>query len=504
MRTTLISFLSLGLLFAPSPESKASEAGWSGDLLREVLKGEGRAAQAGGPETARDKGTKVREIQSGLSGRAGETGGKSPVILKTYQLQHLRLGDNLRAQTTLQLLNKLLPKEATLRADTVTNSLHLLASPAAHSAVWDFLTSMDVKGSGESASSSELSPQLQKVLQEIERSKEGSARLSTEISELRRSVDQITRQKPEAVPQGTMRPQQWWLLGGGGAGLALVGGLLLRRSRKPRVMALTAAEQEQDMRLADTRPALHELLGSTKGLSVQQKQLHQEMLEAINAASIRMEAIYNEQDESSRRMSMILANQEQALVAAQSAMTETKERLLAENSAMLGRAHARFELTANKLETGIDRLGQQNEKVEALVTELHNTVSELDHTKDEMMALQAVLDRKSSELDETRHSLSTREQELTKEQAKLAALTLILEEGYHLRVPETNTYRSPSQQSEPPQDTDSNKPTPEAKAKDNKTDGHEAKTEPSDPKYPCNETMPGRTYQFLPPDHPET
>lgn len=105
-----------------------------------------------------------------------------------------------------------------------------------------------------------------------------------------------------------------------------------------------------------------------------------------------------------------------------------------ESETLIRKTGERIEASAALLDSKVERLDLQQQRVEALAGELQVTVRELDETKDELLALQGQLETKRSELDQTRERLGRREGELAHQQAKLAALTLILEGAENTQV----------------------------------------------------------------------
>ena len=378
----------------------AAEDNWSEELLGEVLKAR--------VTTAADQGTEAAAAREGI-------------VLRSYQPRHLRLGDEGRGRSALSLLSRLLPPGSSVKVDGASNTLHLLASPSAQAAAWDFLSTLDMPSEAKAVGKEDLSPTLQAVLSRLEATQGDNARITEELGRLREDIAGQRAETRQAFQQG----QAAWILPTALGGIVLAGGLwLIGKLRAPR----------REMKEARTTPSqvasTRELLvPESTGLSAQQKELQAEMLGVINAAAIRMEAWYNEQRQQKEQLSQVVALQENALRDARVAFTEARSQMLTENRTLLELAGSRLDRTAEKLEANVSNLSVQNDRVEALAGELHNTVRELDQTKDEIVRLQGILQNKDHELEETRTRLGRREGELTHQQAKLAALTLILEEG---------------------------------------------------------------------------
>lgn len=465
---------------------RAGENSWSADLLREVLETKGRA----NPQSS---GTTARNTDQGEG-----------LVLKSYQLRQLRLAETARGKSALALLTKLLPSGSSLKVDAQSNTLHLLASKAAHAAAWDFISTLDVPAESPGVTSQDLSPTLQELLRRLEQAQGGTARLAETVDRMQQEL----RQDREGRNEETRR-QVYWLWPGVG-GLALLLGLLAWKTKGAgRTGAHTVGSSEAGLSLA-----AHELLGTQAPGSRQQRELQQEMLGAINAAAIRMEAWYKEQQSQRDQLTQVVLGQELTLRQAQQAFSEAKDQLLNENRALLEKAGSRFESSAGRMEENLQQLGRQHERVEALAGELQSTVQELDQTKDEILRLQTILQQRGDELEKARERLNSRESELTHQQAKLAALTLILEEGAwpEGRLPE----RAAPPVTQRPSASDDD--TREEAGTGDQTGTRMPGNTLQGPSFPrdgrgasgteketlCKTTPPQPRYQFLPPNHPET
>jgi hypothetical protein len=112
-----------------------------------------------------------------------------------------------------------------------------------------------------------------------------------------------------------------------------------------------------------------------------------EMLGLLNEVAIKLQAQHNEQ--------------QKQLEDARQALVDERRQFINDAGTMVVQAVERVDATTS-------RLAKQQDKVTELVQELQNTVRELDETKD---------------------NLRNREIELEQERAKIAALSLLLEEG---------------------------------------------------------------------------
>jgi predicted nucleic acid-binding Zn-ribbon protein len=399
MSTPRVYVLFLVLLLMPlscrlPAEESRLQAGWSSVLLKEVL----------------DAGNPARRV-------TGQSAGEG-FVLRTYQLHHLRLGDPGRSRSALQLLQRLLPEGSSLRQDLPANSLHLLSSVTAHEAVWDFLSTVDVPSEATSVVAKDLSPELRKALEQLEELRAGNGRVSSQLENLRGELGTI-------AAGGQARSSQIILYVAIGVVVVVIASLLLgwRLRRELRTVSLAVREAP-----AEYPPQA--LQGLVQGSLVPvQRELQQEMMGVLNAAAIRMEAWYNEQRTRGEALELEARRQREDLALAQTALTGVREQLRSDHEELAERLGARIDASTGRLDENVRALGDQHQRVERLALELQTTVRELDQAKDQVLVLQRELEERRGDLDGTRERLSARESELVRQQAKLAALTLILEEG---------------------------------------------------------------------------
>jgi cell division protein ZapA (FtsZ GTPase activity inhibitor) len=382
-------------------------------------------------------------------------------VLRSYQLRNVRVGEPGRAKTALQLLNRLLPQGSSLKIDAPANCIHLLTTPSAHAAAWDFISAIDIAESSPAGvpEQAELGGEIRESLRRLS---EGSP----QSEKLLQAVDRLQQEMSSLSASSGRQRRQLLVILSIGAVLALGSGFVLVRRRPGR--------SAQDAPSAAAPSAFSLLAPENIGAALEpmQRRMQQEMLSALNAAAIRMESWYNEQKAQREQLAQLAASQE-------SRIAEVRDRLLADNRELIESASVRFNDSASRIEMGVQNLSAQNDRVGAIAGELATAVRELDSTKDHLFRLQEELAGKSSMLDSARQTLSEREGEIVRQQAKLAALTLILEEGAVL----------PELRFEP----------------------GAAATRPSHLSTPCKQTLPSmpaapilRRFQFLPPEFKES
>jgi hypothetical protein len=195
-----------------------------------------------------------------------------------------------------------------------------------------------------------------------------------------------------------------------------------------------------------------------------QDKMRNEMLGVLNEVAIKLQAQHNEQQK-------LVLEQQQQIESARQALADERRQFISEAGTMVVQAVERVDATTAKL-------ARQQDKVAELVSELQNTVRELDQTKD---------------------TLRDREVELEKERAKIAALSLLLEDGGALPPPESTLA---------PRASDDSSPLPFATSRLNPA--HPCTTpDPTAAATPKPLRMNGSNgampqFTFLPPHHPET
>lgn len=434
-RSLGLALLCLFAALSPGPATETAPSGWSADLLNQILKADPPAQDA-----------------PASSASAG-------VVLHTYQLSHLRIGEAGKAQNVLAILGKLLPPGSSVNPDIPANSLHVLTTPAAHKAVWDYLSAVDV-AEPTPAPVAAVPEDVQAAIKKLASTSDQSAKLAAAVGSVKTDVSR------EIAAIEARQSRQTWRLAGVGAGFALAGILALGWAmRRGRPTGVPASAPATALALAPEQ--------LTSALVPVQDKMRNEMLGVLNEVAIKLQAQHNEQQQ-------LVREQQQQLENARQALADERRQFITEAGTMVVQAVERVDATTAKL-------ARQQDKVAELVQELQNTVRELDDTKD---------------------SLRDREVELEQERAKIAALSLLLEEGAPIPTEAL---------------ANGHRPVP---ARDSlNTQNGAAGTDRSAPATPCmtidpiTPTMPlppvhlnGSTpaprppprFTFLPPEHPES
>lgn len=417
------------ILLLPIVGRAEERSGWSADLLSQILKTENaRPARAGVTSTA-------------------ESGAETEVMLRTYHLTHLRIGEAGKSQNVLAILEKLLPPGSSMNSDVPANSVHVLTTARVHAAIWDYLSAVDVADVAPSAPVAAIPDDVRAALQKVADAGEQSAKLFKAIEGVKSGMaGEIAR--IESRRQAELRI----LLGTGALVLlasVVIGFRLLRRPAQPVAPPVTTATP---LAIAPDQIAT--------ALLPAQDRMRNDMLGLLNEVAIKLQAQHHDQQK-------LVQQQQLQLDQARHALAAERKQFIDEAGSMVVQAVERVDATTAKL-------ARQQDKVAELVEELQSTVRELDETKDH---------------------LRTREIELEQERAKIAALSLLLEEGGAL----------------PPQEVirmNGNRETGGGAGP--ARNGHRLDhlcTNPDQPKASQDqEPTPPATprFRFLPPEHPET
>lgn len=350
------------LLLAALPTSAAAAEGWSADLLQQILRAEPTpASNAAAPAAATPVATAPAEM-----------------VLQTYHLAHLRVGEAGKPQNTLAILGKLLPSGSTVNADVGANSLHILTTAQAHKAAWDYLSAIDVPETITPAMAV-VPDDVRAALQKLLEAGDGSARLAAAVNEVQGNV--------VAELAAAERRQRAYVLKLAAVLLAamvvcVAAWVVLARHRGP--VGERQAPTSLHLAPGDVAHAL---------VPVHDKIRH-DMLGLLNEVAIKLQAQHQEQQK-------LVREQHEQLETARLALVDERKQFIAETGSMVVQAVERVDATTAKL-------FRQQDKVAELVEELQSTVRELDHAKDQLRG---------------------REIDLEKERAKIAALSLLLEEG---------------------------------------------------------------------------
>lgn len=426
MRSFLLVFvLGLAAVVVSVRAEERTEPGWSADLLHKILQTESPRRPTAPPAS-------------------GE------MVLRSYHLAHLQVGEAGKARNVLAILGKLLPSGSSVNTDVPANTLHVLTTLVAHQAAWEYLSAVDVAEPAAAPAATAVPDDVRAALKKLAGTGNESAKLLAAIDTLKADVSQEI-----AAIDARQRQQTLKLLIGGAVFalvLAITVGWMLRR----RAHAAGAADKHAGAALVLAPEQL------TTALTPVHDKLRGDMLGLLNEVAIKLQAQHNEQQK-------LVREQQQQLEDARHALAEERRQFISETGTMVVQAVERVDATTAKL-------AKQQDKVAELVQELQNTVRELDETKD---------------------NLRTKQVELEQERSKIAALSILLEEGGlapNGRETDSATPEGPDR---------ANGSTPALSTPCMHPVQTPAATAPSRPTVPPPADSTPR-FQFLPPDHPET
>jgi hypothetical protein len=341
-------------------EEGPAGSGWSADLLSQILKVEPakvEAAPLAAPSSAE-------------------------MVLRTYRFTNLRVGEAGKSQNVLAILGKLLPAGSSVKTDVPANSLHLLTTPTAHTAAWEYLSAVDVAEAAPALAANTVPEEVKTALKKLADAGDQSAKVLAAVGALKTDVStEIARIDARQRQQTTK-----FAIGGlvfTAVLVVTIGWMLRRRS----------GSAQADSPTESTAFALApEQL--TIALTPVHDKMRNDMLGLLNEVAIKLQAQHNEQQK-------LVREQQQQLEDARQALADERRQFITEAGSMVVQAVEKVDATTAKL-------AKQQDKVAELVQELQDTVRELDETKDDLRSKQV---------------------ELEQERAKIAALSILLEEG---------------------------------------------------------------------------
>ena len=433
----LVTWLASILWVGVGRADEKPTGGWSADLLNQILKAETPKAEA-----------------SAMPAAAIAPG---EMTLRTYHVSALRVGEAGKAQNVLAILAKLLPAGSSINPDIPANSLHVLTTPAAHKAIWDYLSAVDVPEPAAAPAANSVPDDVKAALKKLADTGDQSAKLLAAVGALKSDVSNEIAAIDARQRQQTLK----LAIAGGAFGIVLL--LTLRwmlRRRAPEPSPVP--EEPTELMLAPEQ--------LTTALAPVHDKMRTEVLGLLNEVAIKLQAQHNEQQK-------LVREQQQQLEDARLALAEERRQFITEAGTMVVQAVERVDATTAKL-------AKQQDKVAELVEELQHTVRELDQTKD---------------------SLRDKQVELEQERAKIAALSLLLEEGGAVPpMPPPNGASFNGHHGAPSSsEGQTNHPrtsTPAQAGNENLSCTIPAPT----PTVPSAVPTAVPRFQFLPPDHPET
>ncbi len=400
----------------PVGERAAGEEGWSTDLLARLLD----------PPTSGD-------------GPSREGG----MVLRSYQLQTLRLGSPGRATHLVNILRRMLPPDSRVTEDGEGNALHVLSSTRAQEAALEFISSMDVP--------TEVSVERAQVMpDEVRRALEALAATRPDAEQLRAAVQESLRRSEETVARSLERAREEsradlrTLLLRGLFALAiclLLLGAWVWRGHRSVARGLRDA-QASSLALMPAQ-GMEAVLGVSRDQQDRTREL-QALMESLSIAYqadrqrnvLMVETVAKRQEELGRAVEDLvelrrgvgetvgrafLELNRDAIDDILRAASDTLTTQAREVGEMARSAGQRMEETASRLEV-------QNARTQALAEELERTQREVDALFERLRTAQEDAAAAQREAHEQRRLALEKTTELSRKEAALAGLSLLMQE----------------------------------------------------------------------------
>lgn len=405
------------------PESDRNARGWSQDLLARLLDT---------PEPAVD-------------GRGTASEG---MILRSYQLRLLRLGEPGRASNLVNILRRMLPPDSRVTEDRPGNTLHVLSTRAAQQAALELISAMDSEGDP-----ALTRPEPSIVPEEVRKALESLAAARPDSDKLMRILADVSRETEErvskVVQQGQAETQasvRRMLLSGGAtfAALAVLAGIagvvVVRRSQNRRIQAL--AQQANALALVPSQ-GIEAVMAVSRDQQERTKEL-QKLMESFSISyqadrqrnAVLMETVAQKHEELAATLGQIdsfrrdlgeragqffLEVNREAIDHIIQRASDALQNRAAEVGLIAENASRKMEETANRLEV-------QNARTQVLAEELERTQQEVDALFQRLTQAQQQAQQAQCEANEQRRIACEKSAELAKREAALAGLSLLMQE----------------------------------------------------------------------------
>jgi len=357
------------------------------------------------------------------------------MVLKTYRLDHLKVGEAGRSAQAISTLKRLLPMGSEVRPDMQANSLHVLTTPRAHEGAWEFLSAMDVEIQSAAPTQDPAQAEaIAKATAKLEQAATASQQALAQVAGIQTSLQSGMDSKFSSF-QNSIRKI---IVVAGIAIVVFVAALvylLARRRRRAESEAAVVGDGYSPMSTALTLTPE----AAQTALEPVQREMQTKMMELLNATAIKMQSVVEAQKrehaENASRLTALIQKAGEDMQAAQIRVEEFAD---SQHKALKG-IHA----IGERLDSGLAEFQKSSDKVEAVAAELARTMKELDAQRDhaaklasEMAAMQAKAQLEAKDAEAMRRLIAQKEQELLKKEreitnqaASLAALQIMLDGG---------------------------------------------------------------------------
>ena len=375
----LFTSLGLGLLLATQAIAQQASGDWSASLLERML-GAPAATQAQpeaeGQGLRRPSATPPSLPQEGM-------------VVRVYQLRRAQIGSP-EVDTKINVLERLIPAGSVLKKDSPSNSISVLTSPSVQEAVYTFLSAIDTPPA---PTTQEIPPAVQQALTQLAASNKESAKLLDSIGAIRSEIKGDVAKQLADLSTRTSHQLRWYGLGG--AVLATVFAVFLWLSRK-----------SDDEVKAGTQLAL---MPKVNQALVEQVRNGQELARE----DMRMVLAGFAKKMTDERQQLVKQTQDGQLMLAEMKVQMTE--LALDRERVLNRAESMLKGAVEKFESNTEVLQTEQGRLQEMAILLTQTLKEVDGTRD-------LLQNEQIETQKVRYALE-------KERAKVAALSILLEDG---------------------------------------------------------------------------
>lgn len=409
-------------------EADRPTEGWSQDLLARLL---------------------TAPVPDSASRNAGTQAGEG-LVLRSYQLRSLHLGDPGRATNLVSILQRMLPPDSRVTEDRPGNTLHVLSTGAAQQAAFELIAAMDAEAMPTARPPSEatvLPDEVRKALESLAAARPDSEQLMKVVAESSRRTEErlseVVRQSQEDS-KGSLR--RMFIVGGGSALALLAMGLgifliVMRRSQRKdlqRIAEKSAASlalvpsQSMEVVMSTSRDQqertkdLQKLMESFSIAYQADRQRNSMIMEAVAKKHGELASTLTQMEQLRREMGddagkIFLEVNRHAIDRIVSQASEALQTRAAEVGLIAESASRKMEETANRLEV-------QNARTSVLAEELERTQKEVDALFEKLKSAQEAAQKAQNEANEQRRIAYEKTVQLTKKEAALAGLSLLMQE----------------------------------------------------------------------------
>lgn len=408
-------------------EGEHPTEGWSQDLLARLLT------------------TPVPDSAS----RGASTQGGEGVVLRSYQLRSLHLGDPGRATNLVSILQRMLPPDSRVTEDRPGNTLHVLSTGAAQQAGFELIAAMDAEAmpARPASETAVLPDEVRKALESLATARPDSEQLMKVVADSSRRTEErlseVVRQSQEES-KGSLRRMA--IVGGGSALALLVVSLgifllIVRRSQKKDLRHI-AEKSASSLALVPSQ-SMEVMMSTSRDQQERTKDL-QKLMESFSIAyqadrqrnSMIMETVAKKHGELASTLTQMeqlrrdmgddagkifLEVNRHAIDRIVSQASEALQSRAAEVGLIAETASKKMEETANRLEV-------QNARASVLAEELERTQKEVDALFEKLKSAQEAAQKAQNEANEQRRIAYEKTAELTRKEAALAGLALLMQE----------------------------------------------------------------------------